>query len=71
MSKCDVKNCPCGLTTSEIEVLEMSGGIRPWEQGSWVNACVEFLEGFGLMTRDGDLTKRGQIVLNSKLCGDL
>jgi hypothetical protein len=39
------------LTSHEIEVLEMFAGQREWEHGAWVNACCEFLRGFGYVTR--------------------
>lgn len=70
-SPSDPVNCPCGLTHAEIEVLEMIGNKRNWKNALWVTTCFKTLQRYGLVSQDGSLTLRGQIVLNSKLCGDL
>lgn len=52
-------------TEHEIKVMKMMAGQIPWESGSWVNACVEFLREMGLCTRVRKLTEKGQKVLDT------
>ena len=56
------ENCPCQLTSAELDVLAMVAGDLPWEQGAWVNVCHEFLTESGLVTKASILTERGRMV---------
>jgi hypothetical protein len=47
------------LTDHEIKVLRMANGEIPWERGSWVNACVEFLADAGYLHISGAITMKG------------
>ena len=58
-------NLPFQLDAYEIAVLEMLAGKRDWEQGSWVNACFEFLKEMGYATRTG-ITEAGLDYLEKK-----
>lgn len=48
----------------EIKILKMMNGDIPWESGSWVNACFEFLQEMGLSTRAGTITEKGKKFLD-------
>lgn len=56
------ENCPCALTSAELDVLAMAAGDLPWESGAWVNACFEYLKDTGLVTPTALLTERGRMV---------
>jgi len=64
----DPKNCPCALTEHEWQVLEMVAGQREIPWGSWVGACIEFLQDYGLVTRgmEWKLTERGEMVFKNR-----
>lgn len=51
------------LNEYDIQVLKMATGKEPWEQGAWVNAVSEYLMKLGLITRSGDITPKGKILL--------
>lgn len=53
-------------TDIEVDVLEMFAGYREMKTGSWVNACVEFLQEGGFMTRSGKVTEKGREVLRDR-----
>ena len=46
-------------TEREVRVLKMAAGKTPWEHGSWVNACVEFLQEAGFLNLKSEITERG------------
>ena len=56
------------ICESEFEVLEMFEGTRPFERGAWVNACTEFLQGDGYITRSiqPKLTKKALEALDKR-----
>lgn len=57
------------ITEHERKVLEMLDGRREGEWGSWVSACLEFLNEAGLCTRGPNyrITDKGRAELNKAL----